>query len=124
MPFDRLAFHRLECPGSDMKRQFFPSDPLRIDSRQDFRCKMQTGCRCGHRTFYLGVDRLVGLQIAFLGFPVQIRRDRQHACRIQQVGKRARRMIPCKLDEMAVPAGLQFFSFQYDRLATELHLLL
>ncbi|CCX78621.1 uncharacterized protein BN560_02890 [Parabacteroides johnsonii CAG:246] len=106
MPFDRLAFHRLECPGSDMKRQFFPSDPPRINSSQNFRSKMQTRCRSGHRTFYLGINRLIGLQITFLGFTVQIRRDRQYARCIQQVGKRASRMIPCKLDEMAIPAGL------------------
>ena len=55
---------------------------------------------------------------------VQIGRNRQYARRIQQVGKRASRVIPCKLDEMAIPAGLQFFRFQYDGLATELHLLL
>ena len=33
-------------------------------------------------------------------------------------------MIPRKLDEVAVPAGLQFFRFQYNSLTVELHLLL
>ena len=33
-------------------------------------------------------------------------------------------MIPCELDEVAVPASLQFFSLQYDSLTVELHLLL
>ena len=79
MPFDRLAFHGFERPGSDMERQFFPSDSQSIDSSQNFRCKMQTRCRGGHRTFYLGVNRLVGLQIAFLSFAIQIRRNRQYA---------------------------------------------
>ena len=45
MSFDRLAFHGFKRPGSDMERQFFPSDSLSIDSSRTsgVKCKPAVG---------------------------------------------------------------------------------
>ena len=61
VPFYRFALDRFECPGPDMQRQFFTAETFGIQVGQYFRCEMKSGCRCGNRTFYLGVNGLISL---------------------------------------------------------------
>jgi len=75
VPFYLFAFDRLERAGSYVQGQFFQCYPFFTQGVQNSRSEVQTGCRCGYRTFYLGINGLVSLLITLLRLPVQIRRD-------------------------------------------------
>ena len=50
VPFDRFAFDRFECSGSDMQCQLFTAETFGIQICQHFRGKMKPCRRCGNRT--------------------------------------------------------------------------
>ena len=121
MSFDRLTLYRFECPGTHMQRKLFAAETFGFQLCQYFRSEMESGCRSGNRTFYLGINRLISLQVAFFRFSVQVGRNRQFTRGIQYFGE-AESTIPAKPDLMCLPVTLHLFCTKRYLLSVDLYL--
>ena len=75
--FNFLAFHRLKSSCPYVQCQFLKVYAFFLQCFQYSRGEMQSGSRCGYRTFYFGVNSLICFLVAFLRIPVQIGWDRK-----------------------------------------------
>ena len=71
-----FTLYRFKGSGPHVQSNLFAGKAFCIQAGQYFGREMESRRWSGHRTFYFGVDRLIGLQIAFAGFTVQIGRNR------------------------------------------------
>ena len=74
-----FALDRLEGACAHMEGQFAQLHTFLLEAFQHLGREMQARRRCCHRTLYLGIHRLVRLQVALLGFAVEIGRYGQFA---------------------------------------------
>ena len=79
-----------------MQRELFALYASLVDCVQYSLCEMQSCSRCCHRTFNLGIHRLVSLLVAFLSIAVQVWRNRQFAYCIEEFCPSVV-AFPCKL---------------------------
>ena len=99
---DRLALHRLEGAGAHVQRHLLAADAVGVDVGQHLGREVQPGGRGGDRSLDLGIDGLVGAQVAFLRLPVQVGRDGQDASRVEQLGERHPVVVPRELNQVRV----------------------
>ena len=83
-----LALDGTEGACSDVQRQFFALNAVGIDIPQHALREVQSCRRSCHTAFDLRVHRLVGRLVALLCIAIQVRRNRQFAHGVQDVGKR------------------------------------
>ena len=88
MILDGVRFDRFEGTRTYVQGQFVAHHPFVMQRFKHPLRKMQSGSRGCHRTFYLRVNRLIGLFILLLRVAIQIRRDRKFARFIQHFSKR------------------------------------
>ena len=77
--------HRQECSCADMKGQFVGLDAPAMEVCEDGFGKMQAGCWSSDRTFDTRINGLVGLEVGSFGLAVQVRRNGQFACGIENL---------------------------------------
>ena len=87
---DVLALDGTERACPHVERHLLTLNAPGVDVCEDFGREMQACRRRCHRTFYLGIYRLVGRLVALLRLAVEIWRDRQLACRIDDFRPRER----------------------------------
>ena len=71
---------------------------MAVDVLQHGIGEMKSGSRSSHTAFYLRVNRLIGSLVALLGGTVEIRRNRQLAHGLENLGKGDLRVVPVEVD--------------------------
>jgi hypothetical protein len=99
---DGFRLDRLEGAGTDMQCYTGYANTSLFKRRHHLGSKMEARRRSSHRSLHFGIDRLVGLVIARFGIAVQIRRNRQFPCYLQQFGKGHFRSVPRKLNHRII----------------------
>ena len=99
--FNFLAFHRLKSSCPYVQCQFLKVYAFFLQCFQYSRGEMQSGSRCGYRTFYFGVNSLICFLVAFLRIPVQIGWDRKLSEHFEDIGESYFGVIPCEVYPMA-----------------------
>ncbi|EJX06483.1 hypothetical protein EVA_05409 [gut metagenome] len=72
-------FYRLKSAGTHVQSNLIALNSLLVECLQDPFSKMQTCRRSGNRSLDLGIDRLVGTQVALLRFSIEIGRNGKFA---------------------------------------------
>ena len=80
---DRLAFHGTESPGPHVQGQFLDRYPFFPQGFQHGDAEMQPGRRGCHRSFVLGIHRLIANLVILFRLPVQVWRDRDTPTTLQ-----------------------------------------
>ena len=80
---DRLAFHGTKRPGPNVQGQLLDRYPFFPQGFQHGDAEMQPGRRGCHRSFVLGIHRLIANLVILFRLPVQVWRDRDTPATLQ-----------------------------------------
>ena len=122
VPFDFFALHGAEGAGTYVQRQFFQVNAFCAECVEHAGREVQSGCRGSYGAFYLGVNRLIGLLVAFLCLAVQVGRDGQLAEHFEDVGKGHLRIVPAEVHPVTGAAALAPLGSQRQRASFYGHL--
>ena len=115
MSFYLFAFHGLEGSCAYMKCQFFQINAFFLQCFQYTGSEVQSGCRCGYRAFYFGINGLISFFIALFRIPVQIWGNRQFSEHFEDIGKGYFRIVPGEINPVAGAPAFSTGSGQSDR---------
>ena len=83
--FDAFALHGFEGAGTHVERQLGTFDAATLEGFQHRRGEVQACCRGGHAAFDLGINGLVGFQVAGFSLAVEVGWDGELSAGIEDL---------------------------------------